>query len=623
VRQPQPSSQAGLHLLQSRAITSLYPLPEGIAAEPLQVLMAFSAVQGIMDPLTPLGQDLMKLVLSGGGQVLGFDPDYQTQRTILSAGERLWINITPLLRNSLGRRIIPNVLEAIDPGVAQACHQLVHDPRLAPQRKGIRFDTLRRLASFLLPTFGRVLKIWRHPEQARQRLQQAMDAKVAEAQTRISSSGDPAADFRERLALLHDARDIFPDLAIPQGVTAVLSGLIPFFGVLKRFGEQVAAGAQLHLKIARGLPHNVTTEMDLALWECAQSLRGDLPSAQALGEKSAAELAGDYLNADLPEAAQSAIDAFLGQYGVRAVGEIDIGRPRWREDPSHVIGVLQSYLKINDPSLAPDQVFARGASAAKEAAAQLESQVRRRRGGRFKARLVRWAVSRYRALAGLREAPKFFAIRMIGAIRRGLLQSGEDLTKAGLLARREDIFYLQISELDQLSEQSSLGGSNPFASLAQTSAQLKAKISARRALYQREKRRAQIPRLLLSDGQAFYEGVSGPGDGRTLRGSPVSPGVATGPVKVVFDPQDANLSPGDILVCPGTDPAWTPLFLAAGGLIMEVGGMMTHGSVVAREYGIPAVVGVHQATQRLQSGQQVRLNGSSGQISVLDEVHPE
>jgi pyruvate,water dikinase len=121
----------------------------------------------------------------------------------------------------------------------------------------------------------------------------------------------------------------------------------------------------------------------------------------------------------------------------------------------------------------------------------------------------------------------------------------------------------------------------------------------------------------------FYEGTGvsaeTSGDPNQIKGTPVSPGVVEGIVRVVFDPADTHLQPGDILVCPGTDPAWTPLFLAAGGLITEVGGLMTHGSVVAREYGIPAVVGVHQATQRLQTGQRVRVDGSSGRIVVVGD----
>jgi pyruvate,water dikinase len=144
-------------------------------------------------------------------------------------------------------------------------------------------------------------------------------------------------------------------------------------------------------------------------------------------------------------------------------------------------------------------------------------------------------------------------------------------------------------------------------------------IAERRAVYERENRRRQVPRVLVSDGRAFYEGLGATADtDHVISGSPVSPGVAEGIVHIIFDPRGAQLAPGEILVCPGTDPAWTPLFMAAGGLITEVGGMMTHGSVVAREYGIPAVVGVHQATTRLRDGQRIRVDGTAGRIIVLD-----
>ena len=132
-------------------------------------------------------------------------------------------------------------------------------------------------------------------------------------------------------------------------------------------------------------------------------------------------------------------------------------------------------------------------------------------------------------------------------------------------------------------------------------------------------RRKPIPRVLLSDGTTYCEGIRAARENKnTLNGDPVSPGVVEETVRVVFDPQSVQLEPGEILVCPGTAPAWTPLFLAAGGLVMEVGGMMTHGSVVAREYGIPAVVGVHQATTRLHDGQRVRVDGSTGIIEIIE-----
>jgi len=126
-----------------------------------------------------------------------------------------------------------------------------------------------------------------------------------------------------------------------------------------------------------------------------------------------------------------------------------------------------------------------------------------------------------------------------------------------------------------------------------------------------------VPRLLLGDGRAFYGGMAD--EGGDLMGTPVSPGVVEGRVRVVLSPATAGLQQGEILVCPGTDPAWTPLFLTAGGLVTEVGGLMTHGAVVAREYGLPAVVGVHAATERLVTGKRIRLDGSTGRITVLED----
>jgi pyruvate,water dikinase len=204
----------------------------------------------------------------------------------------------------------------------------------------------------------------------------------------------------------------------------------------------------------------------------------------------------------------------------------------------------------------------------------------------------------------MREAPKFFAIRMMGVMRQGLLESGAVFVTAGLLEQADDLFFLYWRELQEIGRKRAISPAH------------RAAITERRATYVRELRRRQQPRVLLSDGTAYFEGVRA-ADGAGIAGDPVSPGTVEGVVRVVFDPVGTRLAPGEILVCPGTDPAWTPLFLAAGGLVMEVGGMMTHGSVVAREFGIPAVVGVHQATTRLHDGQRVRVDGSNGVVTVL------
>jgi pyruvate,water dikinase len=211
-----------------------------------------------------------------------------------------------------------------------------------------------------------------------------------------------------------------------------------------------------------------------------------------------------------------------------------------------------------------------------------------------------------RTLSGLRETPKFTIIRLMGMFRSSLLSSGQRLVVDGVLNQADDLLFLQLSELKELASGKQDGW--------------KARIRKRRLAVDRESHRRQVPRILLSDGQAYYEGTGANDQSSTdrLHGSPVSPGVVEGRVRVVLDPIGAQLQPGEILVCPATDPAWTPLFLSVGGLVMEVGGLMTHGSVVAREYGIPAVVGVSQATTRLQNDQTIRVDGNRGHVTVLD-----
>jgi pyruvate,water dikinase len=266
---------------------------------------------------------------------------------------------------------------------------------------------------------------------------------------------------------------------------------------------------------------------------------------------------------------------------------------------------LQSYLKL-PAELAPDALFEKGAKTAELALERAAAKARRGLGGGMKERMVRAAGRRIRTLMALRESPKFFIVRLMGIIRKELLASGEEFAHEGVIENPQDLFFLHFSELQALANHEVRDW--------------RALIAERRSLYEHENRRKQIPRVLVSDGRAFYEGLGAESDiGNLITGSPVSPGVAEGIVHVILDPRGAHLSPGEILVCPGTDPAWTPLFMVAGGLITEVGGMMTHGSVVAREFGIPAVVGVHRATTRLQDGQRIRIDGTAGKIIILDE----
>ena len=592
-------------LLQSRAITSLFPIPErqgDEGASELQVYFSFAAVQGLMDPITPLGQDAIRTVFAGAGRLFGVKATAESQQVITDAGERLWGNMTPLLRHPIGRRLLLASMGMIEPGAQAALQELAGDPRLQPQPGWFKARTARRIARFFGPVLLSTVRTLRRPESARLRFQAFLEAYVAD----VSSRQARAKTLAARVALFEKlVGSVFVQI-LPRFLPIMAASMGPL-QLLQKLADEVDRPS-LALETTRGLPQNVTTEMDLALWRTAQSIQSDPTSRAYFNDYSAGKLSSDYLAARLPAAGQTAVSNFLQLYGMRGLGEIDIGRPRWREDPTPIMQILQSYLQIDDPNMAPDVVFKRGEREAAVAVVDLETAVSRKLLGRFKSRLVRPAARRVRALAGLRESPKFTIIRIMWQVRSSLLDSGQTLVAQGVLTQPDDLFYLRLAELKALAR----GAQQDW----------KALIAKRRAAYAREQRRRQIPRVLLSDGQAFYAGVGGGetvvADANILTGSPVSPGVAEGNVHVVFNPHGVQLQPGEILVCPGTDPAWTPLFLAAGGLITEVGGLMTHGSVVAREYGIPAVVGVHQATQRLQTGQRVRIDGSAGRILILE-----
>lgn len=591
--------EGDLYILQSRAITSLYPLPD-LSYDPLIVWISFGSVQGLLGPMTPLGQDGIRHVFAGAAHLFNLQVSAREMNVLASAGERLWIRISDFIRNPMGNRLIEYLMRFVEPSVMSILRQLMHEPELGAGKGRVKLSTLRRVLGFFVPVLTRMVRNMRHPESARARFDREMDEFVASIEA--PRSDDRFDLLKKSMRLMHEKIEGVFEFVLPRFIPTLGPGMAALTLLTRFAGDH----ADLALEITRGLPDNVTTQMDMALWEVALEIK-ESESARGLFETSTAgELATRYLEGKLPGELSGPIDTFLGKYGMRGVGEIDIGRPRWREDPTPVFQTLRSYLSI-DPANAPDEVFRRGEQAALSAVDELRQLVRSQPFGRVKALLVGAAARRARALLGARESPKFLAIQTMGIIRKALLESGKMFVQAGTLKEPDDLFYLHIEELEALSENQS----RDWIDL----------IDSRRQDFEREKRRKLVPRVLASDGRAFYEGVGADTDTeRALSGSGVSPGTAEGKVHIVLDPHEAHLEPGDILVCPGTDPAWTPLFLVAAGLVTEVGGMMTHGSVVAREYGIPAVVGVHEATTRLSNGQRIRLDGSAGTITLLDET---
>jgi phosphohistidine swiveling domain-containing protein len=593
-----------IYILQSRPITTLFPLPRETSATPLRAYFSFAAVQGILDPITPLGQDSLRWLFAGGASLFDLELDYQTQPLLKMSGERLWIDITNVLRNPLGSRIIRRFISMVDPGIVNHLEKLVKDPLGGVGRGHFRLSTLPRALRFMIPFLKKVSGFARSPAGKADQVQKQSQVEISRLKEKYPSTPDTPLELQEILNLFLEIRTGFT-YAVPHIMAAAGGGLVPLF-LLNKMAQHLTGSNQLALEITRGLPNNVTTAMDLSLWKIAKSIRSDEEAFKLFTKSDAEELASRYAVGQLPGTAQSAINNFMETNGMRGIGEIDLGRIRWRENPTHIIKIILNYLQIDDPALAPDVIFEAGERAAEAAVSELKSIARSTFGGLLKANLIAYLAVRVRALAGLRESPKYFIIQMMGIIRQGLLDFGQQMAAGGKIDQAEDIFYLNYGELEQLDDISDRD--------------LRVKIALRREAYQGEIFRVQVPRLLLSDGRSFYEGISSmDNQADRIIGSPVSPGMVEGHVRIVVDPTNSGLKPGEIMVCQGTDPAWTPLFLTAGGVIMEVGGMMTHGAIVAREYGIPAVVGVSQATEVLHSGQYIRLNGSSGEIYLLED----
>jgi pyruvate,water dikinase len=583
-----------LWLTQARPITTLYPLPEHAGADRSRVYFNGTLAQGLTRPITPMGLAAFRVLSSGlsmnsGGPVR--DP-LAGSANLVVAGQRLFIDVTGALSHPVGSRLMPRMLDLMEARSAVVLRELAHDHPVT----GSWWTFLRRVlpvvARYRMPL--RMVDGILRPARARAAL-----ARFGE-ELRRRIEPPPGLTPAQRLDHVeHILATTFLTVVGTVGPVALGSAFAPL-GLANVLLRGISAQGEL-AGVLRGLPHNVTTEMDLELWALATKLRADEPTAALLRDRSAAELADRYREATLPAPAMRGVADFLDHYGHRAVAEIDLGLPRWSDDPSYLFGVLANYLRSDDPAAAADQQFAAGGRAAQETVAHLVAAARRR--GRWRGSLVAFCLDRTRQLAGLRELPKYLMIQAFAVARRELAEVGRELSARGRLERPDDVFWLDLAQARR--------------ALDDGATDLTGLITQRRAEYDQELRRRQLPRVLLSDGtepEAVARG-SHAADG-DLVGTAASAGTVTGTARVVLDPSAAHLLPGEILIAPSTDPGWTPLFLTAGGLVMEMGGANSHGAVVAREYGIPAVVGVAEATTRIHTGQQVTVHGADGRVSI-------
>lgn len=576
-----------LPLVQSRAITSLFPVPEG---DREALYISFGAIQGVLGPLTPLGGDVLKHMVAGIFRLFGRPTQPRTNPYVVTAAERLWIRADAVLTGPV-RPLAERYLPVVEPVTAAILAHLADEPAYSHRRGGGAKARFARRAvpigAWLAPRIARNLA---DPEGARARFVEVAEAEVENLRSALDAAGavaDPAARLRARLRVIDETMGQVFGVLLPQFAPVMGPSIVM---MLRLRALAAATGLPdadaLALTIVRALPGNVTTEMDLALYAASRRIAGDTASVQAVSGDPE-QVAAAYHAGELPQVVMGALGDFLAAYGMRGVAEIDMGTPRWRERPEQVIRSIQAYLGDGDHAASYEQ----GKHAAAEAVEQLADAL-----PRAKAAQLRFVASRLRGLFGLRETPKFTLIRMLGLVREALLASGRDLAGAGRLDAADDVVFLTVDELGTA-----------------FSGDFRAAVAERKAVRQREARRTRVPAVLVGDGRTFYSAPGGvDGD---LVGAGVSPGVITAPVRVVDDPATAELLPGEIMVCRGTDPAWTSLFLTAGGLVTEVGGLMTHGSVVAREYGLPAVVGIPDATHLLTTGEIVTLDGSAGTLT--------
>ncbi|MDI1477501.1 PEP/pyruvate-binding domain-containing protein [Polyangium sp. y55x31] len=582
-------------LVQSRPITTLFPIPVGplSSASPLRVYFSFNVAQGVFRPLSPMALQFWRALAGVAARGIGlWDGEPLDGPPIAAVGaSRLFLDITALFRDPIGRRLVAFALSRMEARSGVAIRALIDDERLGlveTPRWRIARAAVRALARTRAPlTLARALA---NPDAVPGRISEKVDAAIAIGTVPEGSPPVAYVDAVERM--IREGIGPFIFTGVPSIAGALVSMLL-----FRRALADLMTEEEVHT-LLRSLPNNPTTEMDLELWSLSRRVGADPASHRVLRDEAPAALAKRYADRSLPAVLQRELASFLARWGARGVAEIDIGVPRWGDDPTHILGSLANYLSLGDDASPPDVAFERGAREAEQKAEELVARAREK--GALRGAVARFAVPRVRRLLGAREAPKFGIVRIIAQARSLLLAAGRLLVQEGKLAAEDDVFFLDLRELRAVT-----GGTD-----------LRALVAERRRLNTLELGRKHVPRIVLSDGtepEMIAAAASGEGG---LSGTPASAGRVTGKARVVLDPVGAKIEPGEILVAPSTDPGWTPLFLTAGGLVMEMGGSMSHGAVVAREYGIPAVVGVAGATARITTGQQITVDGGAGRVGV-------
>jgi len=558
-------------IVQSRPITTLFPIPEAGDREN-HVYISVGHQQMMTDPMKPLGLSVWQLT---------------TSRPMAEAGGRLFVDVTQILATPSSRAGLLGLVGKSDPLIGDALRTLLD--------RGDFVQTLPDAApTWTPPGGGGPSPVETDPAIAAELIERSQ-ASIAAAQRAIQTkSGSALLDF-----ILADIQEMKQIQFDPRSLQVIMAGMEAAWWLNEKLeawlGEKNAADT-----LAQSVPNNVTSEMGLALLEVADAIR---PHPEVVAFLEHVEDEG--FLAELPKLAggreaRDAIQGWLDKYGMRGAGEIDITRPRWSERPTALVPLILGHVRSFGPGEA-ERRFERGRQEARKKEEDLLARLRALPDGEQKAEETQRMIDRVRTFAGYREYPKYGMISRYFVYKQALMEEAESLVRAGVLREKEDIFYLRFQELQEVVR------------AGRVDDQL---IRERKEAF-RSYQALTPPRVLTSEGEAVAGSYRRDVPAGALVGLPVSAGTVEGRARVILDMAEADLEPGDILVTAYTDPSWTPLFVAIKGLVTEVGGLMTHGAVIAREYGLPALVGVENATRRIRDGQRIRVHGTDGYVEIL------
>ncbi|GAA2435204.1 rifamycin-inactivating phosphotransferase [Streptomyces lavendulocolor] len=558
-------------IVQSRPITTLFPIPE-TDDEENHVYVSVGHQQMMTDPMKPLGLSLWKLT---------------AMAPMRDAGGRLFVDATRALSSPASRAGLMDLVGRSDPLTRDALETVLDRDDFVPSfpdpEPGGR------------PVGGAPTPIETDAAVVT-RLIERSEKSVAALRRDIAGKSGPAL-FDFLLQAFEEHKRVLTD---PLSLEVIMAGMESTWWLNDKLhewlGEKNAADT-----LTLSAPDNITSQMGLELLDVADVIRPHPEVVEFLQTVEDDGFLDELAKFAGGPGARDAIEAYLDRYGMRCVGEIDITRPRWRERPSTLVPAILDNVRNFEPGAA-ERRFEEGRQKALKKEQEVLTRLRGLPDGESKADETKKMIDRVRTFIGYREYPKYDIISRYFVYKQALMAEARRLVRAGVLGDEEDIFHLTFQELHDLVRSKRVDG----------------RLIQRRKEAFLSYHALRPPRVLTSEGETVngtYRRDDAPAG--ALVGLPVSGGTIEGRARVVLDMAQADLEPGDILVTAFTDPSWSPLFVGIAGLVTEVGGLMTHGAVIAREYGLPAVVGVEQATGLIKDGQRIRVHGTDGYIEIL------